>query len=189
MELQPDWQLISTTFTTIFTAIAALAAFLSARATRHTVQEMERARIAQTRPLVLVTSRVQDKEILIAIKNFGGPASEVRINSLQSSTPWADGDYLNQAPLFSQPIPVLAPGEEITIHIGLFSDYWFSHSRDVGGARIKTGWSGNPVVFVFDLSYEDPFTGQQYTETSRQVSIRHFAPPGYQTRVPALGDS
>lgn len=170
-----DWGNVGTILAAIAGAVAATAAMSSARATQRTVREMESARIAQSRPLILITARRETNHIVLVMKNYGGPAADVHAR-FAGHVAWAAGDNLNDAPLFQQPIPVLSPSEEFTLILGQWPEYWFTYSRDASGAPVPTGWSGNPVEFSFHLSYRDPFTNKIYSDDSGKVSIRPFMP-------------
>jgi hypothetical protein len=174
MELKPDWQFILTAITAVSSAIAAIAASWSARSAQATAREATQARIAETRPLVLLTTRREGDVVVLVIRNFGGPAAAVSLKFLDL-IPSSRGEDPTDSPIFTQPIPVLTPGEELTLPIAYWPDYWFTFGSDAAGARIANGWSGNPVYFRFDLRYRDPFTGTSYDEVG-QVSIHHLAP-------------
>jgi hypothetical protein len=89
-----------------WTAISAAATFVVALL----VVEMKEDRLAQTRPHIILDFAVSGEDLHLRIRNYGGPASQVRFLFVPPLTN-SSGRDIGRMPLLSVPLPLLPEGE------------------------------------------------------------------------------
>lgn len=159
----------------LVTLIYTLLTYSYVHATYAILTETRDARLAQSRPRVLVHFQRNADRLYVVVGHFGGgPATDVRF---RFSPPLTNqrGDNVGEKPPLSTGIPMLPPGEKLSVYFAEFQDY----QTDWGANNLLRRGMGAPIPAIpsrFDVTVtlRDPLADDAEYETTYALDLEHL---------------
>jgi hypothetical protein len=167
-----QWDALSAIGTLVSAALALAVVVLTLVSVRHNgrmVQEMEKQRLAQSNPLILLAFDQQEvangSDIVILVENYGGPAAQVRFSF---RTPMLNSQRtdISQDPLLAGTLPIMRPGEQQPIRFDDFAAF-FGPKYYLG--EVKSS-------FKATIHSSDPSNGRSFEPSHMDLDLNHLAP-------------
>jgi hypothetical protein len=136
------------------------------------VSEMEKQRLAQSNPLILLAFDVEEQEggrnIVVRLENYGGPASDVRF-TFEPALVNSEDANIGKRPLLGENLPLVRPGEVRSVRFDPFGSYF--------GPKFYLGELS--TSFMATIYSHDPYTKCAFDPTQIVLDLEHLAPASW----------
>ena len=158
----------------MISALVALVAIHQSRqsldVSKATVDEARDARLAQSRPQVLVSFEVEDNTICAVVGHYGGgPARNVRFN-FHPPLKNHQGDDIGAKPPFATGIAMVVPGHRQRVQFADFGEYYLYFLIDESPQGIVMRAS----QFALTISLSDPLANDREYVTTYVLELEHL---------------
>lgn len=164
------WGIWVTGVASFATMTLVLLTYLTVRTSERAIAETRAARLAQSRPQVLVSFERDGKALNVVIEHHGGgPARNVRFDFKPPLKNHEDED-IGAKPPFSTGVPMMAPRFR---HVARFADF-NAYALDWLASETPEGVTSNSGQFAVTIILNDPLANDERYAYSYKLDVAHL---------------